>query len=114
MKRRAILWLATLGAILVFLPAVAGHYILSVVTLFLFFAYAGQAWNIMMGFAGQLSLGHSLYLGVGAYAAAGALFPFRHRSLGRAPAPIALCVVLGATIGASPFATGSPAFTLPC
>ena len=27
----------------------------------------------MMGFAGQLSLGHSLYVGVGAYAA-GALF----------------------------------------
>jgi len=69
-KRRAVPWLATLGVILVFLPAVAGHYILSVVTLFLFFAYAGQAWNIMMGFAGQLSLGHAIYVGLGGYAAA--------------------------------------------
>src|SRR5690349_24166758 len=45
-------------------------YALSVVTLILFFAYAGQAWNVMMGFAGQLSLGHSLYVGIGAYVAA--------------------------------------------
>src|SRR3546814_17751735 len=35
-----------------------------------YLAYTGQAWNVMMGFAGQLSLGHSLYVGVGAYAAA--------------------------------------------
>ncbi|MBV8537054.1 MAG: branched-chain amino acid ABC transporter permease, partial [Alphaproteobacteria bacterium] len=34
------------------------------------FAYLGQAWNIMMGFAGQLSLGHALYFGLGAYASA--------------------------------------------
>jgi branched-chain amino acid transport system permease protein len=39
----------------------------------LYFAYTGQAWNIMMGFAGQLSLGHALYVGLGAYTAA-ALF----------------------------------------
>ena len=31
----------------------------------------GQAWNIMMGFAGQLSLGHALYVGLGGYTAAG-------------------------------------------
>jgi branched-chain amino acid transport system permease protein len=37
----------------------------------LYFAYVGQAWNIMMGFAGQLSLGHALYAGLGGYAAAG-------------------------------------------
>ena len=28
------------------------------------FAYVGIAWNLMMGFAGQLSLGHALYFGV--------------------------------------------------
>ena len=41
-----------------------------VVILVLYFAYVGQAWNLLMGFAGQLSLGHALYLGLGAYAAA--------------------------------------------
>jgi len=54
-------------------PFVAGDYLLTVLILFLYFAYVGQAWNIMMGFAGQLSLGHALYVGLGAYTAA-ALF----------------------------------------
>jgi branched-chain amino acid transport system permease protein len=41
-----------------------------VLILIFYFAYTGQAWNIMMGFAGQLSLGHALYVGLGAYTAA--------------------------------------------
>ena len=49
---------------------VVSGYLLAVLFLILYFAYVGQAWNIMMGFAGQLSLGHSLYVGLGAYAAA--------------------------------------------
>jgi branched-chain amino acid transport system permease protein len=51
-------------------PAVADRYLLSVLTLVFYFAYLGQAWNVLMGFAGQLSLGHALYLGLGAYTAA--------------------------------------------
>jgi len=51
-------------------PLVADRYLLSVLTLILYFAYVGQAWNLMMGFAGQLSLGHALYVGLGAYVAA--------------------------------------------
>jgi branched-chain amino acid transport system permease protein len=52
------------------MPLVADRYLLSVLTLILYFAYVGQAWNLMMGFAGQLSLGHALYVGLGAYVAA--------------------------------------------
>jgi branched-chain amino acid transport system permease protein len=70
---RAVPLLAILAIALVLLPAVASPYVLSVATLILFLAYLGQAWNILMGFAGQLSLGHTLYVGVGAYASA-ALF----------------------------------------
>lgn len=70
---RAILLLTALFAALLILPAIADPYVLSVAILVLYFAYVGQAWNIMMGFAGQLSLGHSLYVGLGAYVAA-ALF----------------------------------------
>jgi len=51
-------------------PFFASDYLLTVLILILYFAYAGQAWNIMMGFAGQLSLGHALYIGLGAYVAA--------------------------------------------
>ena len=64
MNRTSIL-LAILAALLVALPAIVGNYALSVATLILYFAYTGQAWNVMMGFAGQLSLGHALYVGVG-------------------------------------------------
>ena len=69
--RRALLLLAVLLAVLLLLvPLVAGDYLITVLILILYFAYVGQAWNIMMGFAGQLSLGHALYVGLGAYAAA--------------------------------------------
>jgi len=61
---RAVAMLSVLLAALLFLPAVASNYLLSVATLILYLAFTGQAWNVMMGFAGQLSLGHSLYVGV--------------------------------------------------
>jgi branched-chain amino acid transport system permease protein len=50
-------------------PVVSDRYLLSVLILVFYFAYLGQAWNLLMGFAGQLSLGHALYLGLGAYTA---------------------------------------------
>jgi len=105
MKRPLVL-LALLAAFLVALPAFVGPYVLSVATLILYFAYTGQAWNVMMGFAGQLSLGHSLYVGVGAYAA-GALF--YHYGIGPWAGlwvAIALCVAFGLVIGFLAFRFG--------
>ena len=71
--RRTLLLLGLLLLLLLLAPLFAGDYLLTVLILILYFAYTGQAWNIMMGFAGQLSLGHALYVGLGAYTAA-ALF----------------------------------------
>src|SRR4029450_4671264 len=72
-----ILWsLAILLALLLVAPALLGKYWLSVLILILYFAFVGQAWNIMMGFAGQLSLGHALYAGLGGYIAAGLFFHY--------------------------------------
>ena len=68
--RRSLLLLAALLLIFLLLPIFVGDYLLTVLILILFFGYAGLAWNIMMGFAGQLSLGHALYVGLGAYTAA--------------------------------------------
>ena len=65
------LGIAAVCLILLGLPFVTNGYVLSLATLILYSAYVGQAWNVMMGFAGQLSLGHALYVGLGAYAAAG-------------------------------------------
>jgi branched-chain amino acid transport system permease protein len=98
--------MGVLLAVLLLLPAIANNYVLSVATLILYFAFTGQAWNVMMGFAGQLSLGHSLYVGVGAYVAA-ALFV----NLGIAPwaglwVAILVCMALGAAIGFLAFRFG--------
>jgi branched-chain amino acid transport system permease protein len=70
---RGMALLGVLLAVLILAPLFAGDYLLTVLILILYFAYIGQAWNIMMGFAGQLSLGHALYVGLGAYTTA-ALF----------------------------------------
>jgi branched-chain amino acid transport system permease protein len=68
--RRTLLLLLLLLALALVAPLFAGDYLLTVLIVILYFAYVGQAWNIMMGFAGQLSLGHALYVGLGAYTAA--------------------------------------------
>lgn len=70
---RALILLGLLLGGALFAPLFASDYILTVLILIFYFAFTGQAWNIMMGFAGQLSLGHALYVGLGAYTAA-ALF----------------------------------------
>jgi branched-chain amino acid transport system permease protein len=104
---RPVLLLAALSlAFLVAAPWFAGDYLLTVLITILYFAYAGQAWNIMMGFAGQLSLGHALYVGVGAYTAA-VLYTY----FGIAPwigmaAAIVLAAACGAGIGFLAFRFG--------
>ena len=67
LSRRAIGLLAALLAVLLAAPWIANDYLLTVHIVILYLAYTGQAWNIMMGFAGQLSLGHAIYAGLGAY-----------------------------------------------
>jgi branched-chain amino acid transport system permease protein len=67
---RTLIVLAVVLASFAAAPLFASDYMLTVLILILYFAYVGQAWNIMMGFAGQLSLGHALYVGIGAFVAA--------------------------------------------
>jgi branched-chain amino acid transport system permease protein len=68
--RRTLWALAALLALLLAAPAFASPYLLSALVPMLYFASVGQSWNLMMGFAGQLSLGHALYAGLGGYIAA--------------------------------------------
>jgi len=104
-KREAI-YLGILAALLLALPAVIGPYALSVATLILYFAYTGQAWNVMMGFAGQLSLGHSLYVGVGAYAAGALFFHYGVGPWAGLWLAMLLCVAFGLVIGFLAFRFG--------
>ena len=106
MNRRAATLLAVLGVVLAALPAFAGNYLLSVATLILYLAFAGQAWNVMMGFAGQLSLGHSLYVGVAAYVAGGMFFHYGLGPWAGLWLAMLVCVLMGAAIGFLAFRFG--------
>ena len=103
---RGAIALVALGALLLAAPLVANDYLLTVLILILYFAYTGQAWNIMSGFAGQLSLGHALFVGLGAYVAAALYVHF-----GVAPwiglvASVAIAAACGAAIGFLAFRFG--------
>jgi branched-chain amino acid transport system permease protein len=104
--RRGVAMLAALLALLLAFPFFANGYLLAVGILILYFAYVGQAWNIMMGFAGQLSLGHSLYVGLGAYAAAALYVHFGLSPWLGLGAAIALAAAAGAMIGFLAFRFG--------
>ena len=67
---RAMILLGALLVVLLLAPWFVNDYLLTVLIVVLYFAFTGQAWNIMMGFAGQLSLGHAIYAGLGGYIAA--------------------------------------------
>ena len=106
--------LLVLLALLLVVPLALDRYLLSVMILILYLAYVGQAWNIMMGFCGQLSIGHALYVGLGAYTSA-ALF----QHFGVVPwfgmvAAVVVCVAAASIIGwlAFRFGIGGTYFAL--
>lgn len=104
--RRGLVVLAALLVLLAVFPLFASGYLLAVGFLILYFAYVGQAWNVMMGFAGQLSLGHSLYVGLGAYAAAALYVHFGLSPWIGLGAAIGISVLAGAAIGFLAFRFG--------
>jgi branched-chain amino acid transport system permease protein len=46
---------------------VRSEYVVGTLILIYFFAFVGQGWNILGGYAGQFSFGHALFFGIGAY-----------------------------------------------
>ena len=104
--RRGLALLALLLAALLAAPWLANDYLLTVLIIILYFAYTGQAWNVMMGFAGQLSLGHALYVGLGAYATAALYVHFGIGPWLGLPVAIAIAVAAGAVIGFLAFRFG--------
>ncbi|HWV44340.1 branched-chain amino acid ABC transporter permease [Pseudorhodoplanes sp.] len=91
--------LALFAAALIAAPYLVSNYILSVLIIVLYFAYVGQAWNLMIGFAGLLSLGHALFVGIGAYASAALFIKFGIPPLIGVFVSITLAMVMGCFIG---------------
>jgi branched-chain amino acid transport system permease protein len=66
--RRNLLWLALAAAVLIALPQVVkSSFAVDIFIRILLFSFIGVAWNLMGGYAKQLSLGHAAYFGLGAY-----------------------------------------------
>lgn len=56
-------------AVAALLPLAGGNqYVLSIAVVTLLYAYLALSWNVLGGIAGQLSLGHAAYFGIGGYA----------------------------------------------
>jgi len=96
---RGVATLAVLSLLLLAAPAFADDYVLSVLILVLYLTYLGLAWNIMMGFAGLLSLGHALYIGLGAYTGAALYVHFGILPWIAMPAAALIAGLAGALIG---------------
>lgn len=65
---RRIYFLLLIGfLILLSLPMFLSSYVLGIFIMIFFYSYLGQSWNILTGYTGVISLGHSLYVGIGAY-----------------------------------------------
>lgn len=57
-------------ALLPLIPAIAANsFRMHIMILILLFASMAQAWNIIGGYCGQVSFGHSVFFGIGAYGA---------------------------------------------
>ncbi|MGG1660684.1 branched-chain amino acid ABC transporter permease [Brevibacillus sp. NRS-1366] len=91
---------------------VDNKYYMNIFILVLFFAGISGSWNILAGYSGQLSLGHSIFFGLGQYTSTLLLI-----KLGVSPwigmlAALVLCMIVGALIGYPCFRLKGPFFTL--
>ncbi|MDP4024350.1 branched-chain amino acid ABC transporter permease [Methylobacterium sp. NEAU 140] len=67
-RRTSLITGAVVFAGLAALPyAIPDVYLQNVLVLTLLYAALSQSWNILGGYCGQISLGHALYFGIGAY-----------------------------------------------
>ena len=103
-RRRVIMAAVGFGLCLLVPVVVQQDYQLNVLFRIALFAAIGLAWNLVGGYAGQLSLGHAAFFGIGAYS-----LPLFHQ----AGLPLVVALALGiATAVAAATVIGSVAFRL--
>ncbi|MFQ5763461.1 MAG: branched-chain amino acid ABC transporter permease [Rhodospirillales bacterium] len=68
-----------IAAVLIYPFVINAPYLQNVVIMIFLYALMAQSWNIMAGYCGQISLGHAVFFGVGAYSS-GYLFATFHIS----------------------------------
>ena len=112
MKAQALYWGLPLLA-LIFLPLwLENQYILGMFILLFIGIATGESWNVIGGFAGQYSVGHAAYYGLGAY---GALILLQYRQI--APwygvwVAVVIGVIIALIVGSITFRLRGPYFVL--
>ena len=105
MKRSALL--AMLLVFFLALPIfIDSRFWLGFWTTTLFFALLGQSWNILGGYGGQVSFGHAVFFGTGAYVSAVLQVRFGMDAWTSAALALAAGALVGAFIGALSFRYG--------
>jgi len=70
-RRRDLIIAAVLAGLAALAPLlIKDVYVQNILILTLMYAALSQSWNILSGYCGQISLGHALYFGIGAYTTA--------------------------------------------
>ncbi|HLJ00371.1 MAG TPA: branched-chain amino acid ABC transporter permease [Bradyrhizobium sp.] len=99
-KWAVLVWLSVFVALAVAYPLVfSTPFQQRLGALVLLYAIAASAWNVVGGYAGQVSVGHVVFFGCGAYAAMGVYVHFGWSPLLGIPAGILASVVISAVIG---------------
>ncbi|GAB4112480.1 MAG: branched-chain amino acid ABC transporter permease [Candidatus Caldatribacteriota bacterium] len=78
-KKQDLFWYILIFILILipFIPAIASNsFTQHVLILILLYASMSQAWNIIGGYCGQVSFGHSVFFGIGAYGAGMAVVKF--------------------------------------
>ena len=91
-------------------PALLDSYGVTIFTLIFFYGFLGQSWNIVGGYAGQLSAGHAAFVGVGRLHLRRAVDAVRAHAVDRHVRRRALAAVLATVIGYLGFRFGLRGF----
>src|SRR6201994_240651 len=98
--KRHLVWLSVVLAIIIAYPLLfSTPFQQRLGALVLLYAIAASAWHIIGGYAGQVSVGHVVFFGCGAYAAMGSYAHFALPPLVGIPLGIVLAVAIAAIIG---------------
>jgi branched-chain amino acid transport system permease protein len=83
--------------------AVDDVFVLRVAALVVLYAISASAWNLIGGYAGQVSVGHAMFFGAGAYSSLLVFKLYEWPPIAGAPLGIAVSLVLAVLIGVPTF-----------
>ena len=98
-RRLAGAGLLVITAILVFAGSTLGAFKIGQVTSALIFALAISGLNLVAGYGGMLSIGHSAFMGIGAYTTAIMIVHYRIAPVATIPVAVVICFVGGLIVG---------------